>query len=104
VTIAVPIEPLPFVAKSSEAYDLSCRLPENTNAQDLLGVDAVLVRSGNNFNVLGTIYASDETKLGVNEDGVGTMDENLNLSLTDGDQIYLEAALEPELEGYPLSY
>jgi len=100
VTIPVPIEPLPFVAATSEAYDLSCRLPENTNAQDILGVDVVLVRSGTNISVRGTLYASDETKLGVNEDGVGTMDEKLNLSLTDGDQIYLEAAAEPELEGY----
>jgi hypothetical protein len=76
-------------------------LPENTQAQDLVGVDAVLVRTAQDqFSVTGMVYASDESKTQLSERALGVMDQRLDLSLTNHGLIYLEAVADKELAGY----
>lgn len=89
------------VSMEVDAFDLSCRLPENGTAQDLLGVDALLTRTGQDtFELQGTVYGSDNTKSALGTQGVGTMEQTVNLSLSQGDQLYLEPAADSSLAGY----
>jgi hypothetical protein len=95
--VAVPMPVSPAV----EAYKLSCRLPENGNPQDLLGLDVLLTRtSADTFSVQGTVYGSDQSNQQVSTEAVGSMTETLNLSLGGGDQIYLEKMVQAEMQGY----
>ncbi len=86
---------------SLEAYDLSCRLPENMQAQDLLAVDAVLTRTAiDRFDVQGTVYGADNSQTQLAESALGVMDRNLNLSLSRQGSIFLEAVADQDLAGY----
>ncbi len=101
VPISVAQEPLPVVPNTVEAYDLSCRLAENTAAQDLLGVDAVLTRNGDDeFQVRGTVYNADESKATLATLAQGTFADRVDLQMQGGDQIFLEAVADTELQGY----
>lgn len=101
VYVPVAQEPLPVVPNTVEAYDLSCRLAENTAAQDLLGLDAVLTRNGaDEFEMRGTVYNADETKAAIATLARGTFGDRLDLLMQGGDQIFLETVAEVELQGY----
>ncbi len=89
------------VAEDVLAYQLSCRLPGGTAAQALLGVDALISSTdGENYTVQGTVYGADNQNYPVNEAAVGEIDQMMNLSLTNGDQLYLEPLTDASYAGY----